>query len=192
MDYFECIEGEKDAKQEIQQYQYNSYLNKHFNFDLLVKVNEDFWNTNLEEFRTVEDIQQYYSHDSNYIYTTYFNHEIPYLATIFSYRTDKINWINIKLNNDGFVYKKLKESYLARHNHDKWNILPSEYHIYFTNLTNQFKNYSCSIFYNYSKAKLDIKLYNKNYDQKSQKHILITFEPGYPDYRYQDEKYIFT
>jgi hypothetical protein len=147
-------------------------------FDLLMKVNEHFWKSNVAGFRSINDIQ--IRQIQTTIHTTFFIEEIPYLATIFLEERNNFNWINIKLINSKFVYRKLEADFISRYEDDKWIKINNKH---FQNMIKQFDDeYKCLIYYNYYIEKVHIKLSHKEYNSDTRKHIIISFESGFPDY----------
>jgi hypothetical protein len=180
--------GERDAAAEYNTFQMEKLLHRFFKFELLDEVFVAFFATN----RTKLSLpglcafpQGRYPQDK--IYSTFFHADIPYMATVFLYTKDGDDWVNLKLNNDGFWYKQIHtEAYISRHSHDRWQKLPKSYYKYFENVVASFQDtHRMCIYYNSFTKRVDIRL--RSIDIKKHKNVVITFEPGYPDFEYDEQ-----
>ncbi len=109
-------------------------------------------------------------------YSKFVHCSIPYMATI-KMMPFKKRQLQIKLPNNGFVYKCKEGDHIARHNSTKWLHLQSTFK-YFPSLLNITPDHiTASFFYNYEQQRVDFIL-------KSQldtiPDIMVTYEPGYP------------
>ena len=109
----------------------------------------------------------------------------------------------VGLSNDGFVYYPSKdkihivEEGIQRYNSNTWASLDEKYISEFSSIINWCKiRLGCSgqggrakvkLFYNFKEERIDIKIFGveKWYD----KMITITFEPGYPEFDFDDERF---
>ena len=119
------------------------------------------------------------------------------------FKNKKIQEVNIRLPNDGFLYKKhnelkISQDNLKRHRSETWCLLiPDEYKDgclflarWFRNFFNLSKDTSIShrVFYNYNEDRVDFKIwYDATDEEYDQYVVIITFEPGYPEDTYGDK-----
>ncbi|KAG2491162.1 hypothetical protein HYH03_010375 [Edaphochlamys debaryana] len=113
---------------------------------------------------------------------------IPYLATVDFWEGPKVDFINIRLPNDGFTYAhsgQREEDEMFRHRCGGWVELDGTLLMeFFPNLGKNVGNYFTSIvfYYNYKEQRIDVQLFT---DAPSAPGLQLTFEPGYP---YRDDQ----
>lgn len=189
---FELEAGEVDASAEYMRFQTEKLLRKFFRFELLDEVFGKFLETNLNKW-SLEQILTFRAgvYPGDRTYSTFFHAEIPYMATVFLFSKNGEEWVNVKLNNDGFWYDRIHgEQFISRHNHDKWIRLGIKYHKYFTVLRDAFREtHKILIYYNAHLKRVDVKLFSL--DTTLHKNVVVTFEPGYPDFEYEEDKNAF-
>jgi len=88
--------------------------------------------------------------------------------------------VNIKLCNNSFVYFPKHGTKITRHKGIRgWNVLRvEEVKAAFPTVAQYFAGWSVIAYYNYSRHRVDILLYNPKEDGPD---VLIAFEDGYPD-----------
>jgi len=112
----------------------------------------------------------------------YSHFDIPYLATVFLYKGPKL-WLNIKLNNDGFVYSPSVGATpfpFVRHRSLGWGRVSLDDHRKFACVRSFMATAKCNkmiIYYHAEAERVDIKLYPS--DGKGM-CVLISFEKGHP------------
>jgi hypothetical protein len=107
----------------------------------------------------------------------FYHRSVPYIATIFTIHSHDADWLNIKLCNDGFVYSQTQGTTSAG-----WIAL-SENMPYISGIISTVEPfYQCArSVYSHTQQRFDIKLYPRDDASSDIPHVLITFEPGYPD-----------
>lgn len=181
--------GESDGHDEYTIYQMERLADRFFKFELLDEVFSEFLSSNRRNV-TLQHILTFPkgAYPGDRMYTTFFHAEIPYMATVFLYDKNGQEWVNVKLNNDGFWYGHILGSYVSRHNHTKWIRLDQKYHRYFETVIRAFQEtHKVVIYYNQHLKRVDVKLFA--IEPAVHKHVVLTFEPGYPDYEHEEEKY---
>jgi hypothetical protein len=172
--------------------QHDVYLPQAGRFDLLDSVFTAFAQTNVSRgrhysFEEILNIKKETPTGFRFIY-----HDIPYHADVFLYDNWDVDWINIKLVNDGFTYVpkrghcvpprppidgKLSDGWIALKSGVDGVRLPGIY--------GSFKDinggaYTGSrLFYNFKHRRLDFKIVSS---KTKHPHVLITFEDGTPDF----------
>lgn len=118
-------------------------------------------------------------------YLTYEHLSIPYLATVFLHDTSRADWINIKLNCNGFMWPTPPLSWPElphpRHNTTGWVVLPDGdfFSSAFPRIAQRFNDADgVALYYALDAQRLDMKIF---YDD-GRPHAEITFEMGYPFY----------
>ncbi|KAL0490889.1 hypothetical protein AKO1_009819 [Acrasis kona] len=157
---------------------------------LLAEVFQHFANTNESNMKkcTIKEILAY--KDGAPQYHRYYHHNIPYLATVFLFRSFR-HAVNIKLNNNGFQYVPMnREKMPPRHDCDGWILLEEDdkkdllpiLTILNTASSGAYRFGSC--FYNYDESRLDVKFVSTKSEYKN---VVVTFENGYPWYDDEEE-----
>lgn len=178
--------GEADAQREIVQSWQDS-------FSVLDDVFESFVTTNVhlgrhyswEEVRVPEDRKRYlrYEHLS-----------IPYLATKFTVNNPMSQWVNIKLNCNGFTWPPPPERSISfhhpRHNATGWVVLPDGdfFPSVFPYMSQCFQDVDgVCMYYSQEARRIDMKFFFDG----TRSHVLVTFEMGHPYFEdYLDNKYM--
>jgi len=156
--------------------------------ELLVTVFDAFVATNEGGWRSVEEILNAFKVEGMMYgkhYVKYEHLSIPYLATLWVIRNYKGSvterWLNIKLCTDGYMFAHVfGKHFIARHNHNHWYRVSEKETSRFQGLLVKFKgNYSkVKIFSNSTIQKVDLKIFAN--DPKTDMHVLVGFEKGYP------------
>jgi hypothetical protein len=181
---FKEMQGDEDARNDWTVHQTEKLVKRFFRFELLDDVFKEFLATNVIRLQ-LGDLLNF--DDKRFpgatVYTTFLHESIPYMATVFLFEKNGERWVNVKLHNDGFWYDHYKglSGYVSRHNHDKWVLLSKAQVQYFKAILSTFADtHRVAVFYNYFLKRVDFKL--KANDQNTHDNVVITFEPGYPDY----------
>lgn len=153
-------------------------------FQLLYSVLQSFISTNTYRGRTFT-FDQILRINSK-IFFRFEHHDLPYIATVSSINGYDSDWINIKLNNNGFTYIPRKGQLVPRRqNSDGW-ILMEAWTQELPMLVSQLAGVangafsSARAFYNWKHNRPDIKFYGK--PDSGVPNVLITFEDGDPYY----------
>ena len=137
-------------------------------------------NVNMGHHRTIDEILASHNRRRFYVYE---HLQIPYLATTFTYEGTQAEWINIKLNCNGFTWPEppsdSREFRYARHGARDWVTLPRGdfYAAVFPRMYEVFGSADDVCFYYAESARrADLKFF---YDQ-DRIHVIVTFEMGHP------------
>jgi len=114
-----------------------------------------------------------------YKFIVYHYYDTPYQSTVFSVPDQKNateSWMNIKLNNDGFIYEKC-------YSEDATWIQETNWEEHLPNIVSYFRKWCgvngiMQLYYNKAERRIDIKCRST----KTGNHIIITFEPGFAHY----------
>lgn len=120
---------------------------------------------------------------------TYQHAGIPYLFTLFVFHSawqgEREEWLNIKLNTNGFVFQRLAtRSRISRHDDARWVRLSKSKSSPYQGILSLFGNtaFTSKIYYNEYVKKVDIKLFSLNPGVVPS--VLISFEEGHPEMDY--------
>ncbi|KAL6055316.1 hypothetical protein QOT17_016859 [Balamuthia mandrillaris] len=155
---------------------------RHHKFEILDNVFQEFLNTNVRQGKTWTLDEMLCDVREKNFYFHYEHDSIPYFATVFLYEAPDANWLNIKLVNNGFVYQPRLGEPISRH--ELQGLLDGKV---------EYAGGRRVVFYNHQHNRLDIKIWKRTDDPSdastststtSLPHLMITYEPGYPDEEY--------
>jgi len=166
-------------------------------FEVLDSVFRDFLATNMnrkKRYSLKEIINWEFGANNRFggsVYENFFSFEhlsIPYLATIVLFSDQHDTWINIKLINNGFIYRFKNGNFVTRHPSKgviskDWIELESGWSG-FVSVKKELQQLGYSeeddvtVWYNFELQRVDVKIIPKN---ESLPPLMITFEPGVPD-----------
>lgn len=155
-------------------------------FEILDKVFGEFLISNIHQGRRfdMDDILDIKSGTKLYFR---FEHEsIPYLATVRRQELHAGPTIDIKLPNDGFLYKAKNGAQVRRHRSDGWLSLSSDKGLrYFDALLDKTSGrfVKAHAWYNHTMQRMDITFFP---EQRYGLHLRVTYEPGSP---YVDDEF---
>ncbi len=156
-------------------------LAKFHRFEILDEVMLEFVLTNARGFAMPELLAL----PKNATEFTKFSHcNVPYLATVRMLSFDKLR-LEIKLPDNGFIYKAKEGASMSRHKSDTWVRLRNVYK-HFPKLVEMTPDHqSAAFFYNFGAQRVDILMRSSD---SATPDIMISYEPGFP-YKDDDDEY---
>jgi len=155
-------------------------LAKFHRFETLDEVLHEFILTNARGY-AMPDMLALPRNDP--VYTKFYHCNVPYLATVRMLQFDKLR-LEIKLPNNGFIYKAKEGASMSRHKSDTWVSLRTAFK-YFPKLVGMTPNHKSAFFYNFEAQRVDILMRSSD---SAIPDIMVTYEPGFP-YRDDDDEY---
>lgn len=179
--------GNQDASSEVLQIWRDS-------FEVLDDVFASFVSTNISRGVHAPWDQIIHATNRHRRYFTYSHLSIPYRATTFVLEGGSSDWLNIKLNCNGFTWpsvpQRCTELDHPRHNATGWIVLPDGIfpQYVFPTISRYFDDADgLVIYYARDARRVDMKFF---YDG-DRPHVIVTFEMGYPEFEdYLDNKYM--